>query len=678
MKKHLFLPLCAVLCLLAGCADDFPTELNHNYYQDDTPPADPGITEQTVKLGSYNLWISNKGTGDYIWTNRRDILAQSIVNNGWDIFGFQEANSTIQNELPTLVAGKGGNYKWWFVGRDSQDGKSGEALGIAYNPDRFELSEQHYFWLSTTPDEMSYGWDEVGYHRIACCAVVTDKTYNKQFFMMVTHMPLADMARSEAAKVIIEREQMYNTLAMPSVLVGDMNATQDDAASVTFRTHWEDAYQAVDPAFVSGPVGTFNGHKTSTDLSVSTARIDYIYTRGSLSLKTYKVGNSIYEGIYPSDHCPVTIQADFDYDAPEQAQIEGAGTEADPWKLSSSADWNAVAESINTGGDDAPYLTTAYYELTSDIDFKGQSAVPVSFDSGNLVYFQGVFDGKGHTIRNVKTTASGESFGLFGGNEGTIRNLSVEDLSLSTAFKTAGGVVGTNRGVIDGVTFRGDIIGSGKAAVLGGIAGQNQGVIINCGNRGGKIEAVELDSGVKGENLGGIAGQISKGSDGKGNYIVNCYSWIDRIASNNNNIGGIVGIVSDDSFVINSYSTLADVSQHDSFASSVGYNKKGNVQNVYGNESCPSGKKNANWIVGNDSKKEGSVWPNSFGALLSLDGMKSGAVTIPSSGQECTSFVEALNAGADIYTATESGTLPTKPETAVRKWIASDTYPVLE
>ena len=62
------------------------------------------------------------------------------------------------------------------------------------------------------------------------------------------------------------------------MLVGDMNAAQDDAASATFRTHWEDAYQATDPAFVDGPVGTFNGHKTSTDLSVSTARIDYIYT----------------------------------------------------------------------------------------------------------------------------------------------------------------------------------------------------------------------------------------------------------------------------------------------------------------------------------------------------------------------------------------------------------------
>ena len=232
MKKYLLFPLCAALCLLAGCADDFPTELNHNYYQDDTPPAEPDITEQTVKLGTYNLWISNKGTGDYVWTHRRDILAQSIVNNDWDIFGFQEANSTIQSELPTLVAGKGGNYEWWFVGRDSQDGKNGEALGIAYDPDRFELSDRHYFWLSPTPDEMSYGWDEVSYHRIACCAVVTDKAYGKQFFMMVTHMPLADMARSEAAKVIIEREQMYNTLGMPSVLVGDMTPLRRRSAPI--------------------------------------------------------------------------------------------------------------------------------------------------------------------------------------------------------------------------------------------------------------------------------------------------------------------------------------------------------------------------------------------------------------------------------------------------------------
>ena len=104
MKKTIILAMFAALCTLtAGCADDFKTVLNDKYYEDDTPSREPDITEQTLTLGSYNLWISGKGTGDYLWTNRRTVLAQSIVKNKWDIFGFQEANGTIQNELPTLV-----------------------------------------------------------------------------------------------------------------------------------------------------------------------------------------------------------------------------------------------------------------------------------------------------------------------------------------------------------------------------------------------------------------------------------------------------------------------------------------------------------------------------------------------------------------------------------------------
>lgn len=66
----------AALCTLtAGCADDFKTVLNDKYYEDDTPSREPDITEQTLTLGSYNLWISSKGTGDYLWTNRRTVLA---------------------------------------------------------------------------------------------------------------------------------------------------------------------------------------------------------------------------------------------------------------------------------------------------------------------------------------------------------------------------------------------------------------------------------------------------------------------------------------------------------------------------------------------------------------------------------------------------------------------------
>ncbi|OUQ53331.1 hypothetical protein B5E60_08075 [Alistipes sp. An116] len=82
--------------------------------------------------------------------------------------------------------------------------------------------------------------------------------------------------------------------------------------------------------------------------------------------------------------------------------------------------------------------------------------------------------------------------------------------------------------------------------------------------------------------------------------------------------------------------------------------------------------------MGNDSKKDGSVWAQSVGALLSLDEMKSGAVTVPSSGVECASLVEALNTGAELYDQLPDGTLPTKPVVSLREWVASDTYPVLK
>ena len=504
MKKTIILAMFAALCTLtAGCADDFKTVLNDKYYEDDTPSREPDITEQTLTLGSYNLWISSKGTGDYLWTNRRTVLAQSIVKNKWDIFGFQEANGTIQNELPTLVGQQGGKYEWWFVGRDSQDGVSGEALGIAYNPDRFELTDKHFFWISPTPDEMSYGWDELGYHRIAACAMVTDKLYNKQFFMMVTHAPLGATARAEGAKLLIEREKMYNPDGIPSILVGDMNAAMDDASSKTLRTHWNDSFLTVESDFVSGPVGTFNGHKITADLTQATARIDYIYSRGDVELKSYKVDNTVYGNIYPSDHCPLTIQFDTDYEKPAPDVVEGSGTAADPWQLNSVSDWNTVAASINGQAEDAVYTSAAYYRLTADIDFDNKNLTPISFTADNTIYFEGEFDGAGHKLLNVKIVAPGKSCGVFGANKGTIRDLAVEG-ALSTEFEIAGGIVGINAGVIDGATFKGDITGGTGAKTIGGIAGQNKGTLVNCANLGGTMKT----DAPKDPNMGGIVNVV--------------------------------------------------------------------------------------------------------------------------------------------------------------------------
>ena len=177
-------------------------------------------------------------------------------------------------------------------------------------------------------------------------------------------------------------------------------------------------------------------------------------------------------------------------------------------------------------------------------------------------------------------------------------------------------------------------------------------------------------------NMGGIVGQIAKGGDGLGRYVINCYSRVDRLEAKHNDVGGIAGIVSDDSFVINCYSTVEKITANSSYASVVGYSKKGNLQNIYGNSACPS-KSAANSAVGSD-KAAGTVWKKTTFALLSLDEMKSGAVTVPSSGESCANFAAALNAGAALFNDTPAETLPGKPDVVLRKWTASESYPVLE
>lgn len=133
----------AALCTLtAGCADDFKTVLNDKYYEDDTPSREPDITEQTLTLGSYNLWISGKGTATTCGpTAARCWRSRSSKTNGTSSASKRPTERS-RTSCRHSSGSQGGKYEWWFVGRDSQDGVSGEALGIAYKPRTFRADRQ--------------------------------------------------------------------------------------------------------------------------------------------------------------------------------------------------------------------------------------------------------------------------------------------------------------------------------------------------------------------------------------------------------------------------------------------------------------------------------------------------------------------------------------------------------
>ena len=81
------------------------------------------------------------------------------------------------------------------------------------------------------------------------------------------------------------------------------------------------------------------------------------------------------------------------------ASLAGEGTENDPYRIASAADYREFAAFLNGGGADAPGGTgSVHVRLTADLNFSGKECPSI----GTAEHpFRGVFDGDGYTIRGA-------------------------------------------------------------------------------------------------------------------------------------------------------------------------------------------------------------------------------------------------------------------------------------
>ncbi len=187
--------------------------------------------------------------------------------------------------------------------------------------------------------------------------------------------------------------------------------------------------------------------------------------------------------------------------------------------------------------------------LEEDIDLTGKKFQPIPV-------FCGIFEGNGHTVSGISFVQPGSHLGLFRylEEEAVVQNLNVEgDLKPGGSRKIAGGIAGTNKGVIKNCTFS----GSGEALEsLGGIAGVNEetGLIENCTNRA-ELTGNRKVGGIAGENAGTILsshneGEINAASEGideesgeKNGISVNREDIQTTIVREKvNDVGGIAGL----------------------------------------------------------------------------------------------------------------------------------------
>ena len=76
-------------------------------------------------------------------------------------------------------------------------------------------------------------------------------------------------------------------------------------------------------------------------------------------------------------------------------------------------------------------------ELVADINLEGIDFAPIGYNNNNKKYFEGTFDGKGYTIKNLKRTdltyANKRAIGLFSQvKNATVKNLTMEDFVAAT------------------------------------------------------------------------------------------------------------------------------------------------------------------------------------------------------------------------------------------------------
>ena len=212
----------------------------------------------------------------------------------------------------------------------------------------------------------------------------------------------------------------------------------------------------------------------------------------------------------------------------------GSGTKSDPYLIAAPEDIAQLASFCN--GNTPEKYNSAHYKVICDIDM--QDAAPACIGNASDKPFKGVFDGNGHTVRNLAPVASATgSAGLFGYLDGaTVKDLTVDGYTNSGKSNGQGVIAGTAKNAtITGCHVNARVHFS-KCAT-GGIVGQMT---------GGKVENCSVEGFIQNEDYdtfqgvtvcsvqGGIAGYL------EGGEIRGC-TFKGDITCNGEQLGGIVG-----------------------------------------------------------------------------------------------------------------------------------------
>ena len=195
----------------------------------------------------------------------------------------------------------------------------------------------------------------------------------------------------------------------------------------------------------------------------------------------------------------------------------GDGSEDSPFIISTYEHLKDFATYVNNGT-----LNTEHVKLADDLEngILNCSGMTDFEPIGNVSkQFKGTFDGNGKTISNLSIiNVNSKDVGLFGYNDGTIKNLTLSSCTISGGSSSSpsyiGALAGENAGSISGCTVKECTVSCNEDSsnpFVGGVVGILHGSITNCVVENTSVNAVTSDvsASVPTAYAGGIAGSRS-------------------------------------------------------------------------------------------------------------------------------------------------------------------------
>lgn len=216
--------------------------------------------------------------------------------------------------------------------------------------------------------------------------------------------------------------------------------------------------------------------------------------------------------------------------------LEGAGTESDPYRLSTPRDLLAMKAALVKG-------QMTYFKLMNDIDMSSiDNWDPLNPDDP---YDLGiVFDGGGHSLKNLKSKEKHYS-SFFGVLYGKCYNVKFVDAEIVSASNSGAGIIGGYIGtggkpaIVSGVEASGIVTNAGKGQSVGGLGGNaREATIENCTVN--VTVSNPMGDGVNRTATGGVVGKTMGSAVKIKNCVIRGIVEITK-GVNNTYTGGIVG-----------------------------------------------------------------------------------------------------------------------------------------